>query len=69
MGTGRPFPYYPIPAEANRNVYAKWLSEAQKLKEKVPFSGRLAENAYFNVDQAVASALAKSKTISGGSIS
>ena len=49
-------PYYPIPRPDNRELYRKYavLAAAQR---HVTFVGRLAEYKYFNMDQAVASAL------------
>lgn len=49
-------PYYPIPRPENRELYHKYeaLAAAQG---NVTFVGRLAEYKYFNMDQAVASAL------------
>ncbi|MBM2815526.1 MAG: UDP-galactopyranose mutase [Ignavibacteria bacterium] len=50
-------PYYPIPAEANRELYAKYLAEAEKLSGRVYFIGRLANYIYYNMDQIVGAAL------------
>lgn len=51
-------PFYPIPTEANQELYKKYrdLAEAEK---GVSFIGRLAEYKYYNMDQAVGSAIAK----------
>ncbi|GAB4379229.1 MAG: UDP-galactopyranose mutase [Calditrichia bacterium] len=48
--------YYPIPNEANRELYRQYKAEAQKLKNVI-FCGRLAEYQYYNMDQVVARAL------------
>jgi UDP-galactopyranose mutase len=51
-------PYYPVPSERNRRIYAKYQSEAEKLeKEGIYFVGRLANYKYFNMDQAFKNAL------------
>ncbi len=49
--------YYPIPIEDNRALLARYKEEANKL-ETVTFLGRLADYQYYNMDQAVARALA-----------
>jgi UDP-galactopyranose mutase len=51
-------PYYPIPQEENRELYNRYLREARKLNGTVLFGGRLADYQYYNMDQAVARALA-----------
>ena len=51
-------PYYPIPREENRKRYNLYLSEVESLSNKVLFAGRLADYKYYNMDQAVARALA-----------
>lgn len=51
-------PYYPVPTERNREIYAKYKQEAEKLeKEGIYFVGRLANYKYFNMDQAFKNAL------------
>lgn len=51
-------PYYPVPTERNRQVYAKYQAEALKLeKQGIYFVGRLANYKYFNMDQAFKNAL------------
>ncbi|GEA16565.1 UDP-galactopyranose mutase [Moorella sp. E308F] len=50
-------PYYPVLREENREVYARCLEEAKKLKGTVLFAGRLADYKYYNMDQAVERAL------------
>lgn len=54
---GKNEPYYPVPREENRELYEKYLKEAEKLKDEVLFAGRLADYRYYNMDQAVARAL------------
>ena len=49
-------PYYPIPAPESREQYRKYALLAQRTPG-VTFVGRLAEYRYYNMDQAVASAL------------
>jgi UDP-galactopyranose mutase len=49
-------PYYPIPAPESREQYRKYAMLAQRTRG-VTFVGRLAEYRYYNMDQAVASAL------------
>lgn len=50
-------PFYPVPREDNRELYAKYRREAEKLSGTVLFAGRLADYKYYNMDQAVARAL------------
>lgn len=51
-------PYYPVPTERNRELYARYQEEALKLEEqKIYFVGRLANYKYFNMDQAFKNAL------------
>jgi UDP-galactopyranose mutase len=49
-------PYYPIPAPESREQYRKYAALAARTPN-VTFVGRLAEYRYYNMDQAVASAL------------
>lgn len=56
-------PYYPIPREDNRKRYGLYLQEAEQIKDKVLFAGRLADYKYYNMDQAVARALTIFKDI------
>ncbi len=49
-------PFYPIPNEANKNLYNKYKSKTEKLNNVI-FCGRLAEYQYFNMDQVVANTL------------
>ncbi len=49
-------PYYPVPREANRQIFRRYREDAAKLK-KVVFAGRLADYNYYDMDQAVGRAL------------
>ena len=49
-------PCYPIPTAANRQRYARYEGEADKL-DGVHFLGRLAQYEYLNMDQVVGRAL------------
>lgn len=50
-------PYYPIPREETRALYAKYEAEA-RARPDVIFAGRLGTYQYLNMDQAVGAALA-----------
>jgi UDP-galactopyranose mutase len=50
-------PHYPIPREENRALFRLYETDTRKLAS-VSFVGRLADYNYYNMDQAVASALA-----------
>ena len=50
-------PYYPVPTRDNRALYSAYAAKAAA-EPNVTFVGRLAEYRYYNMDQAVASALA-----------
>jgi UDP-galactopyranose mutase len=50
-------PYYPIPRPENKALYERYARLAAR-EPNVTFVGRLAEYRYYNMDQAVASALA-----------
>lgn len=51
-------PYYPVPTEQNKKVYAGYQKEAEKLESQgIYFVGRLANYKYFNMDQAFGNAL------------
>lgn len=52
--------YYPVPAPQNEQLYRKYLQEAAKLPN-VCFAGRLGEYKYYDMDKAVARALATVK--------
>lgn len=50
--------YYPIPSPKNRKIYRQYQEEAKRLeKDGIYFAGRLAEYKYYNMDEAIASAL------------
>ncbi|MGH9104403.1 MAG: UDP-galactopyranose mutase [Acidimicrobiales bacterium] len=51
-------PYYPVPRSENHRLYARYAAEAKRLTGRVLFVGRLAEYRYYDMDQAVAHALA-----------
>lgn len=46
-------PYYPVPCQESRELYAKYEAEARTLAGQVYFAGRLADYRYYNMDQAV----------------
>lgn len=51
-------PYYPVPTQANRDLYSKYQKEAEALKPKgIYFIGRLGSYKYFNMNQAIRAAL------------
>lgn len=54
---GQTEPYYPVPRDDNRELYALYAQQAAKLDGKVLFAGRLADYKYYNMDQAVGRAL------------
>ncbi|MFP6637077.1 MAG: UDP-galactopyranose mutase, partial [Nitrospinaceae bacterium] len=47
-------PYYPIPTKENKKLLQLYRNDANKIKDRVAFVGRLADYQYFNMDQAVA---------------
>jgi UDP-galactopyranose mutase len=49
-------PYYPVPSEANREIFRRYRITAARLKTVI-FAGRLADYNYYNMDQAVGRAL------------
>jgi len=51
-------PYYPVPHERNRALYAQYAAMAAGIPKLLPI-GRLAQYQYLNMDQAVGSALNK----------
>ncbi|MBO0988860.1 MULTISPECIES: UDP-galactopyranose mutase [Delftia] len=61
ISTDKGDPYYPIPTQANRLLHEIYVSDISHLMPKVHLVGRLAEYRYYNMDQAVASALAFTK--------
>lgn len=54
---GETVPYYPIPRDDNNSLHAKYLDLAKVNAPNVIFAGRLGDYRYYNMDQAVASAL------------
>jgi len=54
---GKTIPYYPIPTDKNENHLKLYENEAKQLDGKVIFAGRLGNYKYYNMDQAVSSAL------------
>ena len=61
-------PYYPIPRSENRQQYNLYLKEAEQIKDKVLFAGRLADYKYYNMDQATARALTLFQSIASGEV-
>jgi len=61
-------PYYPIPRKENSLRYALYKKDAEKIRDKVLFAGRLADYQYYNMDQAVARALTLFQQIAEGSV-
>jgi UDP-galactopyranose mutase len=57
-------PYYPVPSQRNRDLYARY-QEAAKSETGVFFVGRLANYKYFNMDQAFKNALDLFSSIEG----
>lgn len=49
-------PYYPVPIEEQKKLYAQYKSKADTQKDVV-FAGRLAEYKYYNMDAVVLSAM------------
>jgi UDP-galactopyranose mutase len=56
-------PYYPVNDNKNNNIYQKYKSEADQLKHKILFGGRLAEYKYYDMHQVIESALNFIKTL------
>lgn len=50
-------PYYPILDEKNNELLRKYLEEADKIKNKVRFGGRLGEYRYFDMDDTILEAM------------
>lgn len=51
-------PYYPVPSDKNKRLYERYKVQAEKLSAKgIYFVGRLANYKYFNMDEAIKSAL------------
>ena len=55
-------PYYPVNDERNSLLYQQYKELAAK-EEKVIFGGRLGEYKYYDMDQVIATALEKTKTL------
>jgi UDP-galactopyranose mutase len=49
-------PYYPVNDAENNSKYLKYLGEADLIKDKVLFGGRLAEYRYYDMHQVIESA-------------
>ncbi len=49
--------YYPIPSNANQDLYCRYLKEAKQYTNKVTFLGRLGDYKYYDMDRAVSRAL------------
>jgi len=62
---GQNDPYYPIPRDETRGIYAKYKEEMKRLEGNVYFCGRLGDYQYYNMDQAVARALTIAENNSG----
>ncbi|MDB5486268.1 MAG: putative UDP-galactopyranose mutase, partial [Tardiphaga sp.] len=60
--TDRGDPYYPIPCQANRDLYRKYQELANR-ETGVYFVGRLATYQYYNMDQVVGQALSTFRRI------
>ncbi len=56
---GKNDPYYPIPNDANQEIFEKYAVEANHIRRKVIFAGRLADYKYYNMDQVIGVAMAK----------
>ncbi|MBP5686529.1 MAG: UDP-galactopyranose mutase, partial [Clostridia bacterium] len=60
-------PYYPIPTEKNKELYAKYFDEAKKYKD-LYLLGRLAEYKHIDMDEAVLCAMQLFDKLSEGEI-
>ena len=58
-------PYYPVNDEKNAALYQKYHALARREKKTI-FGGRLGEYLYYDMDQVIASALAKVEEVLGG---
>lgn len=58
-------PFYPVPRAENRTLYDRYRELARTSCQGVLFAGRLADYRYYNMDQAVARALAVYREIRG----
>ena len=50
-------PYYPVNDKINNEIYQKYKHEADRIKDKVLFGGRLADYKYYDMHQVIESAL------------
>jgi UDP-galactopyranose mutase len=50
-------PYYPVNDSINNELYQKYRDDADKIKDKVLFGGRLGEYKYYDMHQVIESAL------------
>lgn len=60
-------PYYPVPRPENTALYRRYEADAEQLSD-VSFVGRLASYKYYNMDQAVAQALATFKRLAAAGV-
>jgi UDP-galactopyranose mutase len=58
-------PYYVVPSKTNTEMRERYMVEVKRLEEKGShlFIGRLAEYKYYNMDQAIKSALSKARSV------
>jgi UDP-galactopyranose mutase len=56
-------PYYPVPTKRNREVYKMYQELVEKECDNVCFLGRLANYKYYNMDEAILSALETISTL------
>jgi UDP-galactopyranose mutase len=62
---GKTVPYYPIPTKENHELLRRYQDRAEREFPNVHFLGRLGEYKYWNMDQAVARALALGNNLVG----
>ena len=55
-------PYYPVNDEKNTALYRRYAAMAEK-EERVIMGGRLGSYRYYDMDQVIAAALEKTKTL------
>ena len=55
-------PYYPVNDKRNTDLYLRYKAEAEK-ESDVVFGGRLGEYKYYDMDQVIAAAINKVKTL------
>jgi UDP-galactopyranose mutase len=58
---GKTEPYYPVNDAANNHILSKYKEEADMIKDRVIFGGRLGEYKYYDMHQIIESALSKIK--------